>query len=138
MTLHILKLCVGVNEISELAQWQQERLQRTKRIYHVTRMFPRRAPEIVGEGSIYWVIRSMIMVRQKIIAIEAFKDEDGIERCKLVFDPQLVAVRPAPRRAFQGWRYLSAADAPPDLARRSLDGAMSDRMAAELAELCLL
>jgi hypothetical protein len=138
MALNILKLCVGVSEIAELAAWQDERLARTKRIYHVTRMIPRRAAEIVGSGSIYWVIRGMIMVRQKIIAIEPFKDEDGIERCKLVFDPQLVPVRPVPRRAFQGWRYLAAADAPPDLKRRPADSNLSDEMAAELAELGLL
>ena len=137
MALHILKLCVGVSEIAELAEWQNERLGRTKRIYHVTRMMPRRAAEIVDEGSIYWVIRGMIMVRQRIIAIEPFEDEDGIDRCKLVFDPRLVPVRPVPRRAFQGWRYLKPADAPPDLARREI-GDLSDEMAAELAELGLL
>jgi len=138
MALNILKLCVGVNEIAELAQWQDERLRRTKRIYHVTRMVPRRAAEIVGKGSIYWVIRGTIMVRQKIIAIEPFTDTDGIGRCKLVFDPELVPVRPVPRRAFQGWRYLEGADAPPDLSRRPGDEALSDKMAAELAELGLI
>jgi len=138
MALNILKLCVGVSEIAELAQWQDERLRRTKRIYHVTRMIPRRAKEIAGQGSIYWVIRGMIMVRQKIIAIEPFTDTDGIERCKLVFDPELVPVRPVPRRAFQGWRYLEGADAPRDLKRRPGDEALSDKMAAELAELGLI
>lgn len=138
MALNILKLCVGVSQISELADWQDERLRRTRRIYHVTRMRPRRAAEIVGRGSIYWVIRGMIMVRQKIVAIEPFTDEDGIGRCKLVFDAELVAVRPVPRRAFQGWRYLAGADAPPDLVRRPADGDLGDKMAAELAELGLL
>jgi hypothetical protein len=138
MALNILKLCVGVSQISELADWQDERLRRTKRIYHVTRMIPRRAAEIVGRGSIYWVIRGMIMVRQKIVAIEPFTDEDGIGRCKLVFDAELVVVRPTPRRAFQGWRYLADADAPPDLVRRAADGDLGDKMAAELAELGLL
>lgn len=137
MALHILKLCVGVNEISELADWQKERLRRAKRVYHVTRMVPRRGSQIVGEGSLYWVIRGMIRVRQRIIAIEPFEDEDGIDRCKLVFDPELVPVRPVPRRPFQGWRYLEAADAPPDLVRRDGD-TLTDEMAAELAELGLL
>ena len=138
MALNILKLCVGVSEIAELAAWQDEQLSRTKRIYHVTRMMPRRAAEIAGKGSIYWVIRGMIMVRQKIIAIEPFTDTDGIERCKLVFDAELVPVRPVPRRAFQGWRYLEGTDAPPDLRRRPGDEALSDKMAAELAELGLI
>jgi hypothetical protein len=137
-TVHLLKLCVGVNEIGELAQWQAGRLRQHKRVYHVTRMVPKRAGEIVaGGGSIYWVIRRLVLVRQRITAIEPFTDEEGIERCKLVFDPELVPVRPVPRRPFQGWRYLEAADAPPDLAGAA-SGDLSDAMRADLAALGLL
>ena len=137
--VHILKLCVGVEEIADLAQWQAERLRQQKRIYHVTRMIPKRAEEIVGGGgSIYWVIRGLILVRQRITAIEPFTEGEGIERCKLVFDPKLVPVRPSPRRAFQGWRYLTAADAPPDLAGGAASGDLSDAMRADLAALGLL
>lgn len=138
-TVHLLKLCVGVDEIAGLAQWQAERLRRQKRIDHVTRMIPKRAEELVGGGgSIYWVIRGLILVRQQITAIEPFTDGEGIERCKLVFDPKLVPVRPSPRRAFQGWRYLPAADAPPDLAGDAASGDLSDAMRADLAALGLL
>lgn len=138
MTVHLLKLCVGVDELGELAAWQADRLRRQKRIYHVTRMVPKRAPEIVDGGSLYWVIRGLISVRQRITAIEKFTDEEGIERCKLVFDPELVPVRPAPRRAFQGWRYLEAADAPADLKVAAGSGELSESMRAELAALGLL
>jgi hypothetical protein len=101
-------------------------------------MVPKRAGEIVaGGGSIYWVIRRLVLVRQRITAIEPFTDEEGIERCKLVFDPELVPVRPVPRRPFQGWRYLEAADAPPDLAGAA-SGDLSDAMRADLAALGLL
>jgi hypothetical protein len=81
--------------------------QAVPRVYHVTRMVPTRAAELVDGGSMYWVIRGAVLVRQRIEAVERYTDEEGIGRCKLVFDPELVPVRPVPRRAFQGWRYLS-------------------------------
>jgi len=138
VTVHIIKLCVGVSDVRELADWQDRRLKQTKRVYHVTRMVPKRASEVVEGGSIYWVIRGVTMVRQRIVAIEPFLDEDGVDRCKLVFDPSLVLVRPQPRRAFQGWRYLEAIDAPADLPRgRKADG-LPPKLRAELAELGLL
>jgi hypothetical protein len=137
LTLHLVKLCVGVGEVPELADWQRRRLKEKKRVYHVTRMMPRRAAEILAGGSIYWVIRGLILVRQRIIAIEPFIDEDEIERCKLVFDRALVAVQPQPRRAFQGWRYLETDDAPDDI-KGSADAAMPAKLRAELAALGLL
>jgi hypothetical protein len=53
---------------------------------------------------------------------------------------ELVPVRPTPRRAFQGWRYLSADDAPQDLAVGAAAGvgAMPPKLRKELAELGLL
>jgi hypothetical protein len=47
-------------------------------------------------------------------------------------------VRPTPRRAFQGWRYLDADDAPPDLTRKAIKEAIPPKMRRELAELGLL
>ena len=137
MTLHLVKLCVGVDEVPELADWQRRRRKEKKRVYHVTRMMPRRAAEILAGGSIYWVIRGLILVRQRIIAIEPFVDDDEIERCKLVFDPALVAVQPQPRRPFQGWRYLEPEDAPADV-KGSADAALPAKLRAELAALGLL
>ena len=136
--MHLIKLCVGVSEVQELADWQVLRKKQNRRVFHVTRMIPRRADEIVDGGSIYWVIRAMITVRQRITEIEPFTDEEGISRCRLIFDPQLVLVRPVPRRAFQGWRYLSAEDAPPDLGRHDAASELPAKMRRELAELGLL
>lgn len=107
-------------------------------IYHTTRMIPKRADEIVGKGSLYWVIKGMVSCRQKIIAIEPFDDDDGITRCNLVLDKELVPVRPQPKRPFQGWRYLKAEDAPPDLPKGQGVTDMPERMRNELAELGLL
>ena len=115
MPLHLLKLCVGVESIAQLAAFQQRRRATTGRNAHVTRQFPRRASEILDGGSLYWVIGGLIRVRQRILDLEAFRDEDGVRRCRIKLDPHLVPVQPRPVRAFQGWRYLRAADAPPDL-----------------------
>jgi len=137
LSLHLVKLCVGVGEISELADWQKRRRREKKRVYHVTRMMPRRATELLDGGSLYWVIRGLILVRQRIIAIEPFVDDDEIDRCKLVFDPVLVPVEPRPRRPFQGWRYLDGGEAPADIPDGLGDG-LPAKLRAELAALGLL
>jgi len=121
MTLHIIKLCVGADKVADLAAWQRERLREAKaqgrkpRLWHRTRMFPKRRDEIIGGGSLYWVIKGIVQVRQPILGLEAVTGEDGIGRCDIVLGKALVPVRPVPRRAFQGWRYLAADEAPPDL-----------------------
>ena len=119
--LHLLKLCVGTDSIDELRQWQAgrsaDRLAKglDPRPRHVTRMWPRRANEVLEGGSLYWVIRGAIHVRQRIVAFEEVTGQDGITRCAIVLDPKLVPVSPRPRRPFQGWRYLAGQDAPPDI-----------------------
>ena len=138
MALHILKLCVGVSDISQLAEWQRQRLRTAEKIWHITRMLPRRADEIVSGGSLYWVIKGMVAVRRRIVEIGPFKDEDGISRCKFIFDEELVPVRPQPRRPFQGWRYLTEDDAPLDLPKGAAAHEMPEKMRNELAELGLL
>ena len=122
MTLHLLKLCVGPSSIVEL-EARQARVRalaldegRPAAPAHVTRALPKRHREIVGRGSIYWVIRGTLCCRQGIAAIEPFTGEDGVPRCRLVFDDAIVPVAPRPCRPFQGWRYLAAGDAPTDLA----------------------
>lgn len=82
---------------------------------HVTRMTPRRGAEILDGGSIYWVIKGVMQCRNRIIDLEETRTADGRKACRIVLDPQLIAVEPAPRRAFQGWRYLAVDDAPKDL-----------------------
>ncbi|HUE45443.1 MAG TPA: DUF1489 domain-containing protein [Aestuariivirgaceae bacterium] len=138
MTVHLIKLCVGIAEVEELAAWQARRRKQSKGVWHVTRMVPTRAAELVDGGSMYWVIRGSVLVRQRIEAVERYTDEEGIGRCKLVFDPELVPVRPVPRRAFQGWRYLSEADAPPDLPPSPAGDELPPKLRAELAALGLL
>ena len=81
----------------------------------------------------------MVLCRQPISRFEKALGDDGIERCRIIFEPKIIPVRPIPRRAFQGWRYLEADDAPPDLAaNRKGDDAMPEKLKRELAVLGLL
>jgi len=133
MTLHLLKLCVGVTEISQLKAWidrrtaEAEARGETPRHSHVTRHRPRREAQIIGGGSLYWVISGLVQVRQPIVGFKEVTGEDGIRRCAIELAPTLVATRPVPRRPFQGWRYLEAADAPADL-----DCQLTSELPAEL------
>ncbi len=138
MTLNMVKLCVGVSEIQQLADYQNRRLKENQRIFHVTRMVPRRQKELLDGGSLYWVMRGKILVRQILTNIEEFTDPEGIRRCRLMLDTELVPVRPTPRRAFQGWRYFKPEDAPPDLTKAEQQGDIPPEMRAELIELGLL
>lgn len=146
MTLHLIKLCVGTDSIDDLRQWQDEKLaaarkkRRTARLWHRTRMFPKRRDEVLDGGSLYWVIKGVVQVRQPIIDLEAVTGEDGIQRCDIILDRELIPVRPVPRRAFQGWRYLVADEAPSDLAGASAEdlATMPPKMRAVLLELGLI
>jgi len=138
MALNLVKLCVGVTEIDELENWLRDCRAGRDTLDHVTRMFPRRQSEILPGGSLYWVIRGMILCRQPIAALEEVTGSDGIGRCRIVFKPKIIPVRPTPRRAFQGWRYLEEADAPPDLPKAVKTEGLSEKMRRELAELGLL
>ena len=146
MTINIVKLCVGVDAVEDLSRWQNSRLRLTKvetgqaRLFHRTRMVPKRQSEVLDGGSIYWVIRGVIQVRQRIVGFEDGQKTDGTKCCLILLDPKLVMVRPTPRRAFQGWRYLEAGDAPPDLDAADLASfaSMPAQMRRELAELCLI
>jgi hypothetical protein len=106
---------------------------------HQTRNAPRRAAEIVDGGSIYWVVAGTLLVRQRILDIVDDHWDDGSRCTGLLLDPALIQVEGRPVKAFQGWRYLEAADAPPDLESRDLaPGAMPPTLRNELRSLCLI
>jgi hypothetical protein len=138
MALHLIKLCVGADEVEDLKRWIADCKAGRDTLDHTTRMFPRRQGEILPGGSLYWVIRGLVLCRQPIARLEPVRGSDGIERCRIVFKPQIVLVRPTPRRAFQGWRYLAADDAPPDMPKRDASRAISAKMRRDLAALGLL
>jgi hypothetical protein len=99
-----------------------------------TRAWPKRREEILAGGSLYWVIKGVISVRQRIVAIDDVTDHHG-HRCGLYLDRKLVRTVPQPRRAFQGWRYLDPQDAPLDLADLKGGAGLPDDLRRKLAEL---
>ena len=146
MTIHLVKLCVGCESIEDLASWQAERLKQMKaekqkpELFHRTFQMPKRREELLDGGSLYWVIKGVIQVRQRLLDLREGNRPDGTPCSLFVLDKPLVHVRPQPRRAFQGWRYLSVEDAPADLAtgRGSNLDEMPAKLRRELAELGLL
>jgi hypothetical protein len=145
MPLHLIKLCVGCESIKDLKGWVAERMQVARkkglplRHIHITRMTPKRVDEILAGGSLYWVIRGEIAAREKILAIEPFRDRDGIGRCRLVMQPKVIPVLSRPMRPFQGWRYFTDDAAPPDLKSAGMGVAdMPEPLRRELRELGLL
>ena len=114
MALHMIKLCVGADSVEDLAEWQKGQIKKLKRPVCGTRMWPKRVEDVLAGGSLYWVIKGVVLVRQRIVEIAEVRDDHGL-RCGLYLDPDLVRTSPQPRRAFQGWRYLAPKDAPADL-----------------------
>ena len=145
MSIHLIKLSVGVRDVAHLGDIQARRLEQARLrgeepgLRHVTRNRPRRAEEITNGGSIYWVIKGFIRVRQGIVAFDKLTNAEGRPSCALVLDENLVRTELMAFRPFQGWRYLSAEKAPPD-ARASGDAfhGMPLDMAVELRALGLL
>jgi hypothetical protein len=143
MPLHLIKLAVGVETLSDLAARQQQRLvERIKRketpeLLHITRHRPKRSVELLNGGSIYWVVKGFITARQRLIDFRAVT-RDGVPQCALVLDPKLVPVALRAQRAFQGWRYFEAKSAPPDRTKRGAGAELPEELKRELAALGLL
>lgn len=141
MPLHLIKVCVGVEAIEELAHWQARRRKGGKTaVYHYTRHMPKRADEILTGGSLYWIIKGAIQVRQRILGFETVYLEDEGRHCGIRLDRKLVPVVPRGRGPHQGWRYLEDKDAPPDLklGRKSGTAQLPPELIAELRSLGLL
>jgi hypothetical protein len=136
--MHLLKLCVGADGVDDLISWQAARVAERRAAglepvaFHVTRMWPRRAEALLAGGSLYWVFKGLVLARQNILGLEPRRGEDGVERCAIRLDPQVVRTVPQPRRPFQGWRYLRPEDAPRDLMPTAA-GDVPTELAAELA-----
>jgi hypothetical protein len=139
--LHLTKLAVGVRDIAHLRELQAERAVRNPPLRHRTRNFPRRAAEVTAGGSIYWVISGSMLARQRILDVIHDIWDDGSACAGLVLHPKLVPLAGRPTKPFQGWRYLSAPDAPPDLIappRATGEAALPPALRRELQVLCLL
>jgi hypothetical protein len=114
MPLHLIKLCVGVDSVDELAAWRAEQKRSGRRPVVHTRNTPKRAHEVLDGGSLFWVIKRVVTCRQLITAVDT--REDGLKtRCELTLHDDLVLVEPRRKTPFQGWRYLPHHEAPGDL-----------------------
>lgn len=136
--LHLLKLSVGTENVEDLAAWQASAPAKGPdgRPRHVTRMWPRQEAALLDGGSIFWVIKGLILVRQQIVALDEVIGSDGIRRCAIVLDPHLILTETRRKRPFQGWRYLKGADAPRDLSRADRsEERLPPQLQAALAEI---
>ncbi|SFD77779.1 DUF1489 family protein [Roseivivax sediminis] len=136
--VHLIKLSAGTEAVEQLQRWQASARAQGPDGYprHVTRMWPKREAEVLAGGSIYWVIKGLIQCRQRILRLDEVTGGDGIRRCAIVLEPEIVRVAPAPRRPFQGWRYLAEDDAPGDLRPgRETDDTLPPELAGALAEI---
>lgn len=140
MTLNLIKLCVGADAVEDLIDWQKTRaaLNADGLPRHVTRMWPKRAEELLDGGSLYWVFKGVVLARQRILRLDEVPGADGVVRCGIVLDPAIARTEPQPRRPFQGWRYLKPDEAPRDLpAMRAGDDTLPPELSAALADLGL-
>jgi hypothetical protein len=142
--MHLIKLCVGVSSLEELESYRAERAHWWGADYgenvhvHRTRTRPRRAEEIEGQGSLYWVIAGVLRCRQPILRLAPAIDREGLACCDIIMAPELVRVAPRPKGPFQGWRYLAPEDAPADLVTAEFSDPGSLELAEELARLGLI
>ncbi|MGD9916597.1 MAG: DUF1489 family protein [Paenirhodobacter sp.] len=135
--IHMLKLCVGAEKVEDLIDWQRARYGDGPAM-HITRMTPKRGEEILAGGSLYWVFKGVVLARQRIRALDEVMGADGIPRCAIVLDRDVVRTEAMPRRPFQGWRYLAPEDAPADLRTdRAREDVLPRELQAALAEIGL-
>ena len=141
--LHLLKMAVGVGSLDELRQARAARIEQHGGSWVYTRNHPRRADTVLAGGSLFWVIRGQIRVRQRVTGFRSERDEKGRAYCLIEVEPVLVPTLLRAWRPFQGWRYLTPADAPPDaphhyIASELAEAPMPEQMLAELRSLGLL
>lgn len=137
-TIHLVKLCVGIDTVEQLEAYRAKLRAETgvAESRHVTRMWPKQEDKLLNGGSLYWVIKGSIQARQKLLRLEEVQGGDGVRRCAMVLEPEIIRVAPALRRPFQGWRYLKPEDAPPDLPRgRAGEADLPPELRAQLAEI---
>lgn len=126
--VHLVKLCVGVEAIEDLLDWERGH---DTRVIH-TRQTPKRADELLNGGSLYWVIKGVIQARREIVRIDTL--EGDIPQCLITLSTRHIPTEPQPRRAFQGWRYLEPKDAPRDLPQGDDGAALPPELVAALRD----
>lgn len=138
--INLMKLSVGSDSVEDHESWQisQRSHWPAGQAIHVTRMWPKREADLLDGGSLYWVIKGLVLCRQRVLDLKEVNLGDGIPRCALILDAEVIRTEPAPRRPFQGWRYLDPKDSPRDMPKgRAKDDPLPAALAQALAEIGL-
>ena len=143
MAINLLRMAVRITSVAHLKDIQAERMASTKErsLYTFTRNVPKRVDELLDGGSIYWVIKRLIRVRQEIVGIQSAVNDEGRKYCLIKLNPLHILLEPREQKPFQGWRYLKFEESPLDLPKAPLaykETDMPSEMMAELKELGLL
>ena len=88
--MNLIKLAVGVDSIDDLKQsqdyyamvWNGYRVNPV-----ITRQYPKQADQLLKGGSLFWVVKGQIVVRQTIRYIEAQTDPHGQKHTAIFLDP---------------------------------------------------
>jgi hypothetical protein len=106
MPLHLTKVAFGCRTIDALEKRVAARSHGNE-VRVVTRMRPKRIDELIG-GSLHWIVKHRLVARQEILRFEDRKDG----RIDIILSASLELIPAVPKRAHQGWRYLSEDEAP--------------------------
>ena len=140
MIYHLKKLAVGIDSVENLKIRQKIIFDEYNKIIHLTRNTPKKKDDLIAKGSMYWVIKRRVLVRQKIVNINLVIRNDGRKGCEIELDRELIKVIPTPMRPFQGWRYYNSEEVPSDLSlniNNDNGEALTDELNAELIKLGL-
>jgi hypothetical protein len=134
MPLNMTKIAFGAEGPAHLRK-RLESYASEGEVRLTTRYLPKRLDEMAG-GSLYWIHAHTVIGRSPIIGFM----ENGAGRHWIRVEPRLIPVRSIPKRAHQGWRYLSEEDAPPDLGSSESDGRddMPPKMLGDLMKMGLV
>ena len=143
MAINLLRMAVRIESAAKLREIQSQRIKADSKnkLYTFTRNIPKRLDELLNGGSVYWVIKRLIRIRQEIVNVTSMATDEGKKYCRIELNPTHIDLDPREQRPFQGWRYLKSEDAPLDLKKTSQgdkENILPQKMVAELKELGLL
>ena len=138
MSYHLKKIAVGIETVERLFIRQKMIKESYGTILHTTRNMPKKREDLIKTGSMFWIIKRNVLVRQKIIDIVSVIRSDGSKGCEIELNKNLIKVIPTPMKPFQGWRYYLEEDIPRDLNLNKETGEdLPDSINSELIKLGL-
>ena len=138
MSYLLKKIAVGIETVERLSIRQEMIKESYGTILHTTRNMPKKREDLIKTGSMFWIIKRNVLVRQKIIDIVSVIRSDGSKGCEIELDKNLIKVIPTPMKPFQGWRYYLEEDIPRDLNLNKETGEdLPDNINSELIKLGL-